>query len=386
MRINKKKFFVRIFILISVIGLLIYARFLATHETEREQLFSYYEGLINSLKGNSTTYLVCEKMFNIPIDKTVKNSIIGRNDGIVVVNSNGISEYNFSATPYWTMDFYIANPLLQVAGEWTIVAEEDGNKIKAFKLKEEIYNLEIDGQIKKIYLNDAGYLGVIYNKVGYKNAFAFINPNGEIVYSKYFANTTLIDVSIDSVGKKIAMIEADTNSAVINSAITYLDNRGNTLYSSIKKNTLLVEIDLFDDETIVIGDNLILSIDNQYNEKVVEEIDSEQVIGTAVDNKKIVKLYKDTNELFSDKTMIEIKNIEGKISGSGEVSGSAQALEVQNKTMALIMTDRIDFLTTKGNYIGSIFISSDYKDIELFKDGSYACIQTNDEIAIYKIR
>jgi len=386
MRINKKKFFVRIFILISIIGLLIYARFLATHEVEREELFSYYEGLINSLKGNSSTYLVAEKMFTIPIDKSVKNNIVGREDGIVVVNSNGLSEYNLSSTPYWTMDFYITNPLITVANDWTVIAEENGNKIKAFKIKEEVYNIEIDGQIQKVYLNDKGYLGVIYAKVGYKNAFALINPNGEIVYTKYFANTTLVDTSIDNAGKKIAMLEADTTSAVINSVITYLDDKADTLYSSIKKNTLLVEIDLFEDETVVIGDNSVIAIDNEYNENIIEEIDADKVIGVAVDNKKIVKLYRDTDELFSDKTMIEVVDSKGKKIGNGEVTGVAQTIEIQNKTIAVVLTDRIDFLTTKGKYINSVFISSDYKDLELFKDGSYACVQTNDEIAIYKIR
>lgn len=386
MRINKKKFFVRIFILISIIGLLIYARFLATHETEREQLFDYYESLINSLKGNSSTYLIAEKMFTIPTDKSVKNNMVGRNDGIVVVNSNGLREYNLSSTPYWTMEFYIANPLIAVAEDWTVIAEENGNKIKAFRTKEEVYNIEIDGQIQKVYLNSKGYLGVIYTKIGYKNAFALINPNGEIVYTKYFANTTLVDASIDNTGKKIAMIEADATSAVINSVITYLDDQANTLYSSIKKNTLLVEIDLVEDETVVVGDNSVIVIDNEYNETIIEEINVDKVIGIAIDNGKIVKLHRNTDELFSDKTILEVVDKKGKKIGDGEVTGTARSVEVQNKTIAVVLTDRIDFLTTKGKYINSVFISSDFNDVELFKDGSYACIQTNDEIAVYKIR
>ena len=132
--------------------------------------------------------------------------------------------------------------------------------------------------------------------------------------------------------------------------------------------------------------NEIIFFDICNDTKIVEEIDHDKVIGTAVDNKRIAKLYRDTNELFSDKTMIEVKESNGKVVGNGEVSGTAQSLQMQGKTLAVVLTDRIDFVTEKGNYISSIFISSDYKDMKLFKDGSYACIQTNDEIAIYKIR
>ena len=37
-------------------------------------------------------------------------------------------------------------------------------------------------------------------------------------------------------------------------------------------------------------------------------------------------------------------------------------------TIAIVLADRIDFLTTKGNYMDSIFISSDYIDMKLFKN------------------
>ena len=90
--------------------------------------------------------------------------------------------------------------------------------------------------------------------------------------------------------------------------------------------------------------------------------------------------------MFSDETMVEIKRPDGKVLGNGKVTGAAKSLKVQGKTVAVVLADRIDFLTTKGNYMDSIFISSDYIDMKLLKNGSYACVQTNDEIAIYKIR
>lgn len=385
MRINKKKFFVRMFILLSIIGLLIYGRYLSINDGW-DDIITYYKDLISSLKENKSTYLIAEKAFSVQTDKTLKNTVIGREDGIVVVNSNGLKEYNISSEPYWALDFYVANPLLEVSKHWTAIAEANGTKVKVFNLKNEIYNLELEGPIQKIALNEKGYLGIIYNKVGYKNAFAFVSPEGQILYTKYFANTTLIDISINKEGNIISMIEADTNSAVINSAITYLDNKGNTLYSSIKKDKLLVETKIFDKQTVILGDNVLLNINNNYEENTIEEFSSENTFGIVIEDEKIVKMHRDTDELFSDKTMIEIKNLDGKIIGNGEVAGTAKSLKVQGKTIAVVLADRIDFLTTKGNYIDSIFISSDYIDMKLFKNGSYACIQTNDEIAIYKIR
>jgi hypothetical protein len=386
MRINKKKFCVRMFILISVIGLLIYGRFLATHDEERENLFNYYEDFISSFKNKSSTYAVAEKMLSIAIDKTQKNSIIGKNTGVLLINNNSIKEFCYSTNPIWNQEIHITNPIVKVANEWFAISEENGKKVTVFNDKNEIYNVEIDGEIQKIFVNSSGYVGVIFAKVGYKNAFAYINPNGEIIYTKYFANTTLIDADISEDGKKVVMIEADVNGAVVNSAITILDNNANVLNSSIKKNTLLVKAHLVDNKLVVVGDSAIFNVDSNYKEEVFEELDVESVIGLAVNDKKIVKLYRDTNELFANKTMVEIKNLDGKIIGQGEVVGIAHSLQIQDNTIAVVLADRIDFLTKKGHYISSIFISSDYKDVQLFNNGNYACIQTNDEIAIYKIR
>lgn len=385
MRINKKKFITRMFILFSIIGLLIYARYFSVNEEHRNYVINYYKDFINSFKNNST-YLVAEKAFSIENDKTLKNTIISRDSGLLVVNSNGVKEYDFSETPTWSKEFNISNPIIASKGNWLIVAEENGAKVIAFNGKEEVYNILIEGNIQKIVTNGNGYLGVIFAKVGYKNAFAFINPEGKLIYTKYFANTTLIDADINSAGNKIVMIEADTTGAVINSAITYLDNKANILHSIIKKNTLLVEAHFIGDETIIIGDNIITKINSDYKEEIIEKIEKEKVIGTLVKDEKIIKIYRNTEELFSGKTMIEIKNINGKVVGQGEVEGTAQSLDIQNKTVAVVLTDRIDFLNSKGNYMDSIFISSDYRDVKLFQKGSAACIQTMDEIIVYKVK
>lgn len=386
MRINKKKFCVRIFILISIVGLLIYGRFLATHDVERENLFGYYKDLISSLKGNSSTYVIAEKITSISTDKTQKNIITGRNDGILIANSNGLKEYTINSNPIWSEDFYMTNPIFETAGNWTVVAEDNGSRIIVFNAEEEAYRLEIEGEVQKIFVNTNGYVGVIFAKVGYKNAFSFINYKGDIIYTKYFANTTLIDADISTDGKRVVMLEADTDGAVVNSAITVLDDKADTLNSSIKKNSLLVEAHCFDKNTLIVGDNTILSIDSGYKETVFDEFDPESTIGLLISDERIIKLYRDTNELFANKTMLQVKNIDGKVIGQSEVEGMAHSVKSQNNTLAIILTDRIDFLTKKGNYISSIFISGDYKDMQLFNNGSYAAIQTNDEVSIYKIR
>ena len=385
MRINKKKFATRMFILISIIGILVYARHLSVNDESREALFNYWEGVISGLK-NTDSYLVAEKLYNVEYDKNVKNTIIGRNNGAIVLNTNSISEYNMDSNVSWKYEISLVNPMIETNENWMVVAEENGVKLTTFNLTHEVYSTQIEGLIQKIYINKNGYVGVIYEKTGYKNAFAFINPNGEILYTKYFAKTTLVDADIRDDGKVISMIEADTDGVVINFAITFLDDKGNTVYSSIKKNTLLVETTFIDDKAVLIGDSNIIVIDEEYNETVLEEFEGQDILGLCVKDGKRIKFYRDSNELFADKTKLEIKNVDGKVIGSGEVEGNVQSLKVSNNVLAIVLTDRIDFFTAKGNYNTSVFISGEFTNIALFKNGTYACVQTTEGITVYKVK
>lgn len=385
MRINKRKFFTRIFILISIIGILVYARHLSVNEESREQLLNYWGGVINSFK-NTDTYLLSEKMYSIGYDKNVKNTIKGRKNGVLVLNTNGVSEYNIDATTSWQYELPMLNPIIETSGNWAVVAEENGMKLTTFNASEEVYNREIEGPIQKIYINSSGHVGVIFEKIGYKNGFAFINPKGELLYTKYFANTTLVDADIREDGKVVSMIEADTDGVAINFAITFLDDKANTLYSTIKKNTLLVETEFISDNNVIVSDSNILVIDKDYNEKEFEKFEGQEILGICINDDKIIKVYRESSELFANKTNFEVKRVDEKIIGRGEVEGAVQSLEIQNNMLAIVLTDRIDFFTAKGNYSTSVFISGELTNVELFKNGTNACIQTTDGINVYRVK
>jgi hypothetical protein len=163
MRINKKKFVTRMFILISIIGILVYARHLSVNDESREAIFNYWKGVISSFK-NTDSYLVAEKLYNVEYDKNVKNTVVGRNNGAIVLNTNSISEYNMDSNVSWKYEISMVNPIIEINENWMVVAEENGVKLTTFNLMHEVYSTQIEGLIQKIYINKNGYVGVIYEK------------------------------------------------------------------------------------------------------------------------------------------------------------------------------------------------------------------------------
>ena len=86
------------------------------------------------------------------------------------------------------------------------------------------------------------------------------------ICTKLFAKTTLIDVDISPKGDLVAMIEVDTTTATLSSAISFMSNKGEIVYSSIEDDTLLAGIRYLDNTNVIaVGDNKLIKIDKNYN-------------------------------------------------------------------------------------------------------------------------
>ena len=211
------------------------------------------------------------------------------------------------------------------------------------------------------------------------------NP-GAISNTKYFANTTLLTADISSDSKTVAMIEADTTGAVVSSGIVYLNSRGEVISNIAVKDALLMGIKFFGNSVICVGDNKIIKIDKDYNKVVLDDFTDENVEGMNIENNKIIKVYRDAKELFADKCKIKISNSNGKKVGLGEVSGKVKAVESLGRTIAVVLSDRVDFFDINGRYLTSYALQGDFKDIELYSNGTLACLQTIDEVIVLRVR
>lgn len=384
MKINKKKFIVRMLLFISLLVLFIYGGYVLKTPEAQENIKNYYADVLNQF--NNEEIKIAEEIYSFDYDQAIAGTIIARHDSILVVNKDGIKEYSNSAVSSWTEEITLNSPIIAANDKWLVIAEENGKKVITYDMHNVAYETEVDGLIQKVTINKNGYVGVIFAKAGYKNAFTLLRPTGEVVYTKFFANTTLISADISEDGKKVAMVEADTSGAVVNSGIVYLNARGEVLCNIAEKDVLLMSIKFFGDETISVGDSKIIKIDKDYQKTIFDDFSEENVEGINIENNKIIKVYRESAELFAEKCKIEVTNVNGKNAGNGEVAGKVKAVESLGKTIAIVLNDRIDFFDINGRYINSYYIQGDYKDIELFSNGNLVCFQTIDEVSVLKVR
>ncbi len=386
MRFNKKKFFRNFIFFILFVTLVVLGVYLWKVPEARENIYSYYSDLMASF-GNEELVTV-QEVFSLPYDPAIQTNIAPGKDGILVINKSGISEYTTSKNPVWVKELNISNPLIATDGDKFVISETDGKKIMYFNNRTMLWEKECQGAVNKVYVNNLGYVGVIFSQVGYKSGFLFLDPNGNEICTKLFAKTTLVDVDISPKGDLVAMIEVDTTTATLSSAISFMSNKGEIVYSSIENDSLLAGIRFLDNTNVVaVGDNKLIKIDRNYNKTLLDDFSNKTVSGINLENAdKIIKVYRTANSIFAEKSTIDVLNINNKKTGTGEVAGAVKAVESSGKTIAIVLADRIDFFDISGRYLNSLAISGNYKSIKLFNSGDYACIDMSDMLKVVKVR
>ncbi len=386
MKFNKRKFFRNIFFLILFIALVLGGVYLWKTPEARENIYSYYLNFISSFGEDEIVNV--EEIYSISYDPAVQTTIVPGKDGILVINKSGISEYTTSKNPVWVKEMAISNPIIATDSDRFVISESGGKKIMSFQNRTLLWEKECQGTVNKVYINKAGYVGVIFSKTGYKSGFLFLDPNGQEICTKLFAKTTLIDLDISPKGDLVAMIEADTTTATLSSAISFMSNQGEIVFSSIEDDTLLAGIRFLDNTNVVaVGDNKLIKIGKNYEKTVLDDFKDKTVSGINLENTdRIIKIYRTADSIFADKSTIDILNANNKKTGTGEVSGVVKAVESSGKTIAVVLADRIDFFDVSGKYLNSLSSSGEYKAIKLFNNGDYACIDMSDTLKFVRVR
>ncbi len=386
MKFNKKKFFKNFLLLILFVALITLGVYLWKMPEAREKIYTYYSELISSFKNDEIVNV--QEVFSLSYDPAVQTTIVPGKDGMLVINKTGISEYTTSKNPIWVKEMNISNPIIATDGERFVISEAGGKKVMAFYNRTLLWEKECQGTVNKVFINKSGYVGVIFSQTGYKSGFLFFDPEGKEICTKLFAKTSLIDLDISDKGNLVAMIEADATTATLSSAISFMSNQGEIVYSSIENDTLLAGIRFLDASNIIaVGDNKLIKIDKNYDKTVLDDFKDKTVSGINLENSdRIIEVYRTANSIFADKSTIDILNINNKKTGTGEVSGVVKAVESSGKTIAIVLADRVDFFDISGKYLNSLNISGKYKSMKLSYDGNYACIDLSDVLKMVRVR
>lgn len=321
-----------------------------------------------------------EKLATIQLDYDSNINIIGYNRYICILAENKLRQYNASGELANELKIEISNPVYHVNNRYLVISEKGSSKVYLIEDNKLVWEKEIDGKVKKLTVNQNGYVAAILNGTTHKSVIATYDSKGNELFKTYLAKTITLDAEISPDNKYLALAEINTSGTQIQSKIKIVsiekaqekDNNNETdsfIYNyNAEANSLITNIEyqnknrlicMYDDKIHIITDNK-----------------DEEIMKLQEENKKInyadIKLtnyayraVEKSTGFFQANTEIEMINLDNKKTTTYTIEGVAKNIYSYDNIIAVNLGQEIEFFNTSGWMMKQYTSSQDIQDIKI---------------------
>ena len=140
---------------------------------------------------------------------------------LLCVNETAVMAFDTDGKSLWAVGIHMSNPILQVNGNYYMVAERGGKKIMAFDGKRLLFETQADGNIKSASISSNGDIAVVSDKEYYKGAVIVINKNGDRIFSWNSGADAVIDADISAGSRRLAVSLLNTEDGALSRVMLF---------------------------------------------------------------------------------------------------------------------------------------------------------------------
>lgn len=237
---------------------------------------------------------------------------------IVTLQEKTLNFYNNLGTNVATIPLEINNAIIDIAGKNFIIAEENGKKAYVISDKNIIWDVETEGEILQIEINENGYAGIVTSDISYKNIVTLYDSLGKQLLRTYLATTKIADISISKNNKYLAIAEVDTSGILIQSTIKTIsiENAAKDPNHSIEYtykanvNKLILNLEYQNkDRLVCMYKDTVDIIENKQN-RTIKKLDEKNTTFSTIElNDSLITIEEKTLQDYEYSSRINIKNI-----------------------------------------------------------------------------
>lgn len=305
--LNKKKKIIISVLILAFIGIIVCISLYIAEKNVRDWI-DIYIFRKNTTENDSS-------IINLNIDKS--NQICVYSKYIAILNDKIISLYNSYGEKVTNIDVNINTALFDSSDKYLAIAENHGHEVCLLLEKTYLWSEEIEGEILQVHVNQNGFVAIISTDVTHKSILTMYNSEGKKLFTSYFSATRIIDASISSDNKYIAIGELDSSGTVVKSNVKIIsvknaqDDPENTIIYTYKAESdkLITNVEYQDKGQIAcIFDSEIRSIKDEDNKQIIK-LDNENITFITNNLKKhIVYIQEESEGLFKSASNIHIIN------------------------------------------------------------------------------
>ena len=378
-RFNKKKIFIAICFSVIIVLLIVFiALYLSKYEIR-----NWVD--INIFRKNVLEQDI--QSINLNTDKN--NQIHVYNNIISILNDKIITLYNSYGEKITSIDVNINSALFDSSQKYFVIAEKEGNEICLIFDKTYLWSEKVEGEILQIHVNKNGYVAAITTDVTHKSILTFFDSQGKKLFTRYFATTRIVDVSISTDNKFIAIGELDTTGTIIKSKVEIISvnnaqqDAENTIIYTYEANDgdLITNVNYQAKNQIacVFDSGLGVIKDNTY--KDIIKINDEKITYIANDlNNQVVYIEEESTGLFKAQSIVNIINTSDFQEKKYKIDYAAKDVYANENIIAVNVGTEIYFVDNNGWLKKSYTANQEITNVKF--SGSLAAIIYKDKVVI----
>ena len=233
-----------------------------------------FRNLLQNVRGDSAD----EFYFEPGVD----NAFADINGGLAVATSVGIQCFNKNGEETIRETFLMSNPAIVSSGGTAVAYDIGGTELRVFDANGVKLALTAENPIISATLNSSGWLALCTQARGYKGMVTVYNNKGVAVYKWYSGEGYVLSAAVSPGNTGMAALTLTESGSRI---VFFNFNSEDELSSYVLSGELLLEIKYISDNKIfVVGENLMLTVDNSGNAEKIFEYPDEHLNVYSIDS------------------------------------------------------------------------------------------------------
>ena len=363
MRKIKKKIIISL-IVIFIIAVVVLISLYISEEQFRDWIDE------NILRKNITD----DDIIVINLDSDKANQVCAYSKYIALLNEKTITLYNQYGEEQEQIETDINTALFDSNDKYLVVAENAGNRICLILDKTYLWSTTTEGEILQIHVNKNGYVAVVTEDNTYKAILTLYNSSGKELFKSYFSSTRIVDLSISSDNKYIAIGELDASGTLIQSdvKIISIDNAQNDSDNAIiytysdENNSLITNVEYQNQGQVAcMYDDKICVIDDEQSTDLLT-LEDDSITFMSIDfTDYIVYINEEENGLFKSSSNINIVNTNSGQENVYVLDDIAKEIYTDDDILAVNVGTELYFFNTNGWLIKKYTGSQEISDLVL---------------------
>lgn len=325
----------------------------------------------------------------ISLNTEKTNQIHVYNKYIAILNDKAVKLYNSYGEQVTDIDVNINTALFDSADKYLAIAEEKGHEICLIMDKTYLWSATIEGEILQVHVNQNGYVAVVTTDATNKSILTLYDSLGKKLFSSYRSSTRIIDASISSDNKYVAIAELDTSATIIKSSIKVIsvknaeEDSENTIVETynLEDGLLIADVKYQDKNHIActFDSGIAVVKDEQYKE--VLRIDNENITYMVNDLKNnIAYVEEESAGLFKATSNVHIINTSTDYDNVYKLENVAKEVYATDNIIALNVGTEIYFINTGGWLIKKFTANQEITNVQFSE--SLATVVYKDKVVI----